>query len=46
MSFETAFRFTSTTRAVCRRPARPGHETKYMISKRSYPAVDIKALTL
>ena len=34
------------TRAGMSTTARPGGETKYGISKRSYPAVDIKALTL
>ena len=47
MSFETAFRFTLGHEGCYVNDSRdPGGETKYGISKRSYPAVDIKALTL
>ena len=47
MSFETAFRFTlGHEGGYVDDPRDPGLETKYGISKRSYPAVDIKALTL
>ena len=47
MSFETAFRFTlGHEGGYVNDPRDPGLETKYGISKRSYPAVDIKALTL
>ena len=48
MSFETAFRFTSYHEGGhVDDPRDRGHETKYgKISKRSYPVVDIKALTL
>lgn len=47
MSFETAFRLTlGHEGGYVNDPRDPGLETKYGISKRSYPAVDIKALTL
>ena len=47
MSFETAFRFTLGHEGGYVNDARdPGGETKFGISKRSYPAVDIKSLTL
>ena len=47
MSFETAFRFTLGAEGGYVNDSRdPGGETKFGISKRSYPAVDIKSLTL
>ena len=47
MSFETAFRFTVSHEGGYVNDARdPGLETKYGISKRSYPNLDIKSLTL
>ena len=47
MSFETAFRFTLGHEGGYVNDARdPGLETKFGISKRSYPNLDIKSLTL
>jgi len=47
MSFETAFRFTVSHEGGYVNDVRdPGGETKFGISKRSYPGVDIKSLTL
>ncbi len=47
MSFETAFRFTLGHEGGYVNDVRdPGGETKFGISKRSYPGVDIKSLTL
>lgn len=47
MSFEKAFQFVILQEGGYVNDNRdPGLETKYGISKRSYPAVDIKALTL
>jgi len=47
MSFETAFRFTVSHEGGYVNDARdPGGETKFGISKRSYPNLDIKSLTL
>ena len=47
MSFETAFRFTMGVEGgYVNDPRDPGGETKFGISKRSYPGVDIKSLTL
>lgn len=47
MSFETAFSFTLGHEGGYVNDSHdPGGETKYGISKRSYPAVDIKSLTL
>ena len=47
MSFDRAFQLTvGLEGGYSNNPADPGLETKYGISKRSYPAVDIKSLTL
>lgn len=47
MSFETAYQFTLGIEGGYVNDSRdPGLETKYGISKRSYPDIDIKALTL
>lgn len=47
MSFETAFRFTIGAEGGYVNDVRdPGGETNWGISKRSYPGVDIKSLTL
>lgn len=47
MSFETAYQFTLGIEGGYVNDSRdPGGETKYGISKRSYPDIDIKALTL
>lgn len=47
MNFETAFRFTIGHEGGYVNDVRdPGGETKFGISKRSYPGVDIKSLTL
>ena len=47
MSFDKAFQLTvGLEGGYSNNPADPGLETKYGISKRSYPAVDIKSLTL
>ena len=47
MSFETAFRFTLGHEGGYVNDVRdPGGETKFGISKRSYPNFDIKSLTL
>ncbi len=46
MSFETAFRFTIGAEGGYVNDVRdPGGETNWGISKRSYPDIDIKALT-
>ncbi len=47
MSFETAFRFTIGAEGGYVNDVRnPGCETNWGISKRSYPGIDIKSLTL
>ena len=47
MSFETAFRFTICHEGGYVNDVRdPGGETNWGISKRSYPGIDIKSLTL
>lgn len=47
MSFDKAFALTvGLEGGYVNDPADPGGETKYGISKRSHPAVDIKSLTL
>ena len=47
MSFDTAFRFTIGHEGGYVNDVRdPGGETKFGISKRSYPNLDIKSLTL
>ena len=47
MSFEDAFEFVvGEEGGYVNNPADPGGETKYGISKRAYPAEDIKNLTL
>lgn len=47
MSFEFAYQFTLGAEGGYVNDSRdPGGETKYGISKRSYPGIDIKALTL
>ena len=47
MSFETAFRFTlGHEGGYVDDPRDPGGETKYGISKRAYPTLDIANLTL
>ena len=47
MSFDKAFQLTvGLEGGYSNNPADPGLETKYGISKRSYPSVDIKSLTL
>ena len=47
MSFDRAFQLTvGLEGGYSNNPADPGLETRYGISKRSYPAVDIKSLTL
>lgn len=47
MSFDKAFQLTvGLEGGYSNDPADPGGETKYGISKRSYPLVDIKSLTL
>jgi len=47
MSFDKAFALTvGVEGGYCNDPADPGGETKYGISKRAHPDIDIKALTL
>jgi lysozyme family protein len=47
LDFDTAFaRLISSEGEYVNDPADPGGETKFGISKRSYPNVDIKSLTL
>lgn len=46
MNFETAFaRLMEAEGGLVNNPLDPGQETKYGVSKRSYPNVDIKNLT-
>lgn len=46
MNFKSAYDFTSKWEgSYVNDPADPGGETKYGISKRSYPDIDIKSLT-
>jgi lysozyme family protein len=47
MNYDTAFeRLIGHEGGYVNHPSDPGGETRYGISKRSYPTVDIKALTL
>lgn len=47
LEYERAFAFTvGVEGGYCNDPVDPGGETKYGVSKRAYPTLDIKSLTL